>query len=463
MEEISILDYINVIWRRRWTVIIAMAAGLVIAVSLLIFLPKTYEAETTLIFPQSSQDGQALQLAQLVGFSMPSGVGFGGKDLYQQVLKSRTLSENACGLLHLNEYGITPKMLRENTTIDTPKDGGLAIICNVPTSWQRGRVPDGELRQRSAEMASRIANTYVSELQIFDAENSLTMSKKNRLFISEQLMRSKRELTDSENRLKNFREAHPMLPPPDKEGPITDQTMQIANQQISAEVALQEVEGQLSSSRATWDKGSPKGISPEAVIDSPVISDLRASLASLEVKRATLLENFTEKHPDVVALDQQITKTREKVNSEAQQVVTGKAGSSTPAIQELLKQIVVAEITREGLNARKNALSGAMSQMEKSLSNLPAQDTEYGRLIRDMKAAEMVYTTLLAEHAKARISEGRDANSFVVLDRAIVPEEPSKPKALLLVATMLIMGLILGMFTAVVQDGFVSMRKSRKL
>jgi len=423
--------------------------------------PKTFEAQTTLFFPQPQGDSSTLQLAQLAGFSMPSG-GTGNKELYQQVLKSRTLSENVCQRLRLDEYGITPAELQASTTVDVPKDGGLAITCDVPTSWLKGHVPQAELKQRSADTASRVANMYVSELKVFDAENSFTMSKKNRLFISDQLMRAKRELTDSENRLKDFREAHPKLPPPDREGSITDQDMQIANQQISAEVALREVEGQLSASRATWDKGSPKGISPEAVIDSPVISDLRANLASLEVKRATLLENFTEKHPDVVSLDQQIAKTREKVDSEAQHIVAGKAGNSSPAIQELLKQIVVAEITREGINARKSALSGAMSQMNKSLSNLPAQDTEYSRLIREMKASEMVYTTLLGEYAKARISEGRDTGGFTVLDQAIAPKGPSKPRAPIVVVSGLLMGLMLGIFTAVIQEGLVSIRKSRR-
>lgn len=449
MEELSLLDYIA-IWRtNRVTIIIAVLVALVVAGVALLLMPKTYEGNTTLVFPEQQDTGLSAQLAQLAGIPLPGGVvGLSGRDVYTTILKSRTISERVCRNLNLQVYGLDYEDLQDNLVLKTPKEGGLVLTFETPTSWLKGRVPSRQLKMRTAQLAADIANQYISELRVYDRSNTLFMGKKHRIFVEEQLARTKAELARAEARLQQFQEAHPMLAPPDKSSAYVDQALNITTQQAETDVALQETSAQIARARSTWDKGAPDYVSPEALIESPIISDLRVKLADLEVKRATLLEEFTENHPDVVGLSQEIEKTRSRINSEVAQIVEGQANSVSPAHQELLKQIVVLEITRDGMKARREALSGVMSRLERHMSNLPAMEMQYVRLLRDLKATEAVYTALLTEHAKARVTEGMDSDNFIVLDEAIPEDKPAKPSIKLTLLGSGLLGLIIGMAVA---------------
>jgi len=452
MEEINLLDYLNALVRRKWTITAVTAAAMLLAGITLAVMPRTYEGETTLLFPEQTTDSLSSQLGQLAGLPMLGGLpSLSGRNVYLTVLKSRTINENVCERLHLDRYGLDYKDLQDNLILEMAKEGGLILTCQVPTSWLRGDIPKGELRARTAALAARMANTYISELRAYDESNSLFVSRKNRLFIEKQLARTKRELADAEAGLQKFQEEHPTLVPPDRSWAYADQALNIVAKQTEADVALHEAEGQISRARATWSAGAPRDISPEAVVDSPVIEGLRGQLAKLEVERATLLEDFTEEHPEVVSLTQEIEKTHDRIRTEVEAIIGGRVSSASPAHQELLKQLVVLEVSREGLESRRSALADAMSNLETRLSDLPTKEIQYARLLRGLKAAETVYTTLLAEHAKARVAEARDTDNFIVLDEAKVPEKPAKPRVKLVLAAALMLGMMLGVVIATAQ------------
>ena len=453
MDEINLSDYARILGYHSKMMLVVTLVVVLFAGVYLVITPKVYMGTTMLLFPERSGGSISPQLAQLAGIMLPGGglPSLSGPQIYILVMKSRTLSDTVCKRLDLGQYDVTYSDLQECLTTETPKDGGLAVKCNVPTSWLKGHVPGSELKQRTAELSARLANTYISELRTYQRTNSLSMGRKNRIFIEGQIERTKAELTGAEIRLQRFQQQHPTLVPPDKSSAYADQALGLAEKQSEAEVALHEALGQLERARATWKAGAPQGISPEAAIDDPAISELRTQLARLEVKRATLLENFTDSHPEVVSLTQEINKTQKTVQSVVDRIIAGKSGSISPASQELMRQLVILEVSRGGLEARGSALAAAISNVESRLSKLPSQEMEYARLIRQVKTNEVVYTTLLGEHAKARIAEGRDTDDFIVLDAAIAPKGPSKPRTKITLIAALMCGVMLGVLTATVR------------
>jgi uncharacterized protein involved in exopolysaccharide biosynthesis len=453
MDEINLLDYVNMLKRRKWTIAASALVVMVAAAMALAIMPRTYAAKTALIFPRPATDSVTAQLAQLSNLPMLSAPMLSGQDVYVTVLNSRTLNDRVFHRLRLDEYDLTLKDLTDSVEIERPKEGGLVVTVEVPTSWLHGHVRGDQVKERSAQLAGDLANAYVGELRTYDRTSALSMSRKNRLYVEEQLQRTRVKLAQAEASLQKFQEAHPTLIPPEKSSSYADQALSISQRQTEANVALQELQGQIARARATWDAGAPRGISPEAVIDNPAISNLRGELAKLEVERATLLENYFESHPDVVALDQEIAKVRDQIDSEVSRIVSGDAGSTSPAHQELLKQLVILEVDRDGIEARRSALAGAASHLEDQLCGLPAEEMQYVRLLRELQSAETVYTTLLAEHAKALVAEGRDADNFIVLDEAIAPEKPAKPRVKLTLAAALVIGIVFGVLIATVQGG----------
>ncbi len=453
MDDLTIIDYIRLLWRRKAMIAVVTACVLLFAMVIVLVMPKTYQGETILIFPQEQGQTLASQLSQIKNIPL-----FGnlapptGPDVYKTILSSRTVNTYVLKQMGLDKFDFDYKDMQKQLVLDTPKEGGLVVTFEVPTSWLHGHVPSQELKQRTSELAADTANAYIARLRDYDQSSSMSMSKKHRTFIEGQLHRTKIELTAAEERLRSFQEKHPTLAMPENSSVYGEQVMALAKLQIEATVGLGEAEGQLVRARATWANGAPANVTPEAVMDSAVLRDMRAELARLEVQRATLLEDFTEEHPQVVGITQQMEKTRSEIAAEAQRIISGKVGSASPAHQELLKQLVLLEVARDGMSARKSALDRSMANIEHQLTGLPAQEIVYVRLLRDMRAAEAVYTTLLTELAKARVTEGMDDERFIVLDEAVPERRPAKPKMSLVLAGALIMGFFLAAWIALIQE-----------
>lgn len=450
MEEINLFDYIRALMLRRWIIIIVTVVTVLLAGVIVTMMPKVYESTSTILFPSQGAGGDlSSKLAQLpIMIDIPS---FSGRDVYVSVLKSRTLTENVRKRVGLDRYGVKVLVLQNSISCQATKEGGLLLTCDTPTSWLKPYVPKSELKQRTAKLAAEIVNTYIDELRTYDNSNALFLGRKNRVFIERQLVTTKRELSLAEDRLEQFQQKNPTLVPPDKSSTYAEQALGIATKQTEAQVALHEAERQLASVQATWKAGAPRGVSPDALIDNPVLGSLRSQLAQLEVKRATLLENFTESYPEVVSATQEIEKTNSKMRSEAAHVVAGKVANVNPTHQEVLRQLVLSEIARDSMKARATALAGAKADVERVASNLPPKEMQYARLLRDVRVVDVVYATLRQEHARAGIEEGRDKDGFIVLDSAIAPEKPSKPKIKLTLAAAMVVGLMLGIAIATAQ------------
>jgi polysaccharide biosynthesis transport protein len=453
MEEISFREYFKIVMHRKGTVAVSMIAAFVITALVVAVMPRTYEGKTVLLFPEKSMSGITPQISQIMSVMMPgvSAPAFSGRETYTSILQSRTISDNVCKRLGLDRYGLDYEDLQGALKLEATKEGSLEMTFPAPTSWLKGFVPGNELKKRTAQLSADVANTYADELTRYDRSNIHFMSRKSRVYIDSQVLRTRANLTAMEAKLKVFQQAHPTLIAPDKSDMYADEMLKLVEKQVEADVAFREADSQLKKAQSTWRAGAPKGMSPESLLDSQVLTELRTSLSKLQVQRSTLLESFTENHPDVVSLNQQIQKTQAEISAEASRIVHGKAGSLAPAHQELIKQLVVLEITRDGMEAGRTTINNALQDIERKLSYLPEAEMEYARLLRDVKTTETIYVSLLAEQAKARIAEGRDTDNFVVLDSAVVPKKPAKPRVMLSLAMALVLGAMFGVLMAALQ------------
>ena len=120
---------------------------------------------------------------------------------------------------------------------------------------------------------------------------------------------------------------------------------------------------------------------------------------------------------------------------------------------ELQGNLIAARVRLEALKkyATKNnpeviKLQNEVKEMEKVVSSLPPVGTELGRLIRDVKVQETIYSLLASQYEQARIEEARDTPTVQILDYATPPEKKYKPKIKLNMAISGVIALIFGIF-----------------
>ncbi|MCF6203279.1 MAG: polysaccharide biosynthesis tyrosine autokinase [Methylococcaceae bacterium] len=175
---------------------------------------------------------------------------------------------------------------------------------------------------------------------------------------------------------------------------LDKQLPMIKNQLEAATTALNEYRLQ---------KGSVDlNIETQGVLQGVV--EKRTQITLLQQKRDELRRGFTSAHPTVVAIDKQI-----------------------------------------------NRLEVQMGADNKKITELPETQQVILRLSRDVQVNSELYTTLLNHLQTIKVAKAGTVGDVRVIDHAVLPKLPVRPKKVLIVAVSLILGLVLGLMLALVR------------
>jgi len=98
----------------------------------------------------------------------------------------------------------------------------------------------------------------------------------------------------------------------------------------------------------------------------------------------------------------------------------------------------------KGVNFQLAQLQTQTGQMDHQISQLPQVQQDYIRKERDVQVNNQLYVSLLNNAQQLQIAKAGTIGNVYVVDPAVVPEKPSRPKKPLVVAIGALLGLILG-------------------
>ncbi|MCA1593944.1 MAG: hypothetical protein LC754_15095, partial [Acidobacteria bacterium] len=194
---------------------------------------------------------------------------------------------------------------------------------------------------------------------------------------------------------------------------------------------------------------------------APVLGDPKGTLAYAElVKRKAQLESdrqglltvYRRKHPDVVAVQNQIDSVQKQMDemvAEGKQKVEEQRkrlqGRIDPQFDEYRGNIARLDneiVRQEKLLAQAEA---GIVEIEKRINGVPGTEVGLEAINREFGSKKTVYDNLLEQQKKAEISSdiniSAQGETISVIDTANLPEQPIAPKRPLL----LIIGLLLGL------------------
>lgn len=115
-------------------------------------------------------------------------------------------------------------------------------------------------------------------------------------------------------------------------------------------------------------------------------------------------------------------------------------------VEELKKQLTIMGSGKDG----KGIVLG--DRLHPAMTNVPDLALQFGRLFRQVKVQETLFTLLTSQHEQAKIAEARDTPTVQVLDPAVPADKRSRPRLLLNLAVAGILSLIAGVFLAFFLD-----------
>jgi uncharacterized protein involved in exopolysaccharide biosynthesis len=222
-EEINLLDYWRVIKRHSGKVALLTLLCVALATVASFMMSKKYQAEASIMpLAQSGGGGLAALASQvsslpLIGGQLSGLAGLGGTQKTGQIisiLKSRTLIEQIISqfdLMHVffkkswdplkNSW--IPNRWGEIPTIEDAVKLVQKRILTVQDDKKTGLIKI-QVELKDPELAAQVANQFLVDLQDFINSNQLTVAKRNRIFVEEQLQKNKVELLEFGKKLNQF-------------------------------------------------------------------------------------------------------------------------------------------------------------------------------------------------------------------------------------------------------------------
>ncbi|HET8701713.1 MAG TPA: polysaccharide biosynthesis tyrosine autokinase [Nitrococcus sp.] len=104
--------------------------------------------------------------------------------------------------------------------------------------------------------------------------------------------------------------------------------------------------------------------------------------------------------------------------------------------------------TYAALRQQEADVKSQLSSLEDQINHLPKQQQQYVRLKRDVTVYDALYTTLLRKAQDLRVAQAGTVGNVRIVDYAVTPIIPIKPKGKLDIALGLMMGLLLSVLVA---------------
>ncbi|WP_367066225.1 XrtA system polysaccharide chain length determinant [Oryzisolibacter sp. LB2S] len=314
-------------------------------------------------------------------------------------------------------------------------------------------------RDTSPDKAQR---TVQALLTIF-VESSLGASRQDsesaRRFLDEQIKAYETKLSDAEGRLKAFKLRNIEM---QSEGGLDtagraaeiDRTLSQARLELrEAESSRAAIARQLDSLRTQVAKSLG---GPASEVQTP---ELDARISAQKQNLDTLLQRYTDGHPDVVRaraliaeLEAQKRKEIEELRRKVEQGGVMPATQNNPAVQEMTRAYAAAEVQVASLRARVVEFEDRARRMHEQLKLAPQLEAELAQLNRDYEVHQKNYHDLVARRESALMSGKLENTSnvaeFRVIDPPRVEPKPVAPNRLLLLPVALLAAIAAGLGVA---------------
>jgi len=400
---------IDTIIRRRWLLIIPLLLALSIGSCLVVMLPKIYEAETLILVEPQRVPTNYVQ--SVVSSEVEERI----NTLSQQIL-SRTNLEKIIGQFNLYTGPEFENMFLEDKVNALRKDIKVEVTQNRRETNSFSIAYRGKDPQTVMDITNTLTTYFIDEnLKVREAQAIGTSD-----FLEAELVSMRRRLEEQERLLEAYRTSNMGELPEQLETNLRildrlqeqlterQQGLRDARSRL-ATLRNQASAGLLPDPAAAGDAGRPREPNP---LDPDA---LQAELARLQSR-------YTDKHPDILKIKQQI-KDLEK---------NGTASvAETPAARREPVQITDVRREIENTAADIGRIQSEIMTYERRVESTPKREQELMALQRDYENLQESYSSLLNRKLEADISVNMErkqkGEQFRVLDQARLPKRPVEP------------------------------------
>lgn len=435
---LGVWDYVAIL-RRRW-VLIALAAVLALGGTAFVTLrmTKIYRATATVRIEVQAPRVLGNDVENVV--EMGTGSFWSNVEYYEtqyKIISSRDVMLRVVKKHQLNEdadfLGVPPEgrasfrpasfdeaalALQGMLSVEPVKDSRLVQIH-----------VDDENPKRAQTLANAVAAAYVDK----NLETMLRSTMDAVDWLSGQLDDAKEKLARSEEAVLAYKQEKDILSVSleDKQNLIAAQMTEAAQRLMEARAKRIELQARKEAIAKAAAVEDPLAIPIEALNDNALIQSLKQKYAELSQEHGELSARYGEKFPRIVELNAKMAQIRRDIAREVNNI-----------IKSVDFELEAARNTEAGLTA-------ALEEFKRQAQDLAEKEIPYKTLAREAENNTKVYEMLLGRSGEADLSRLLRVNNVDVLDAALLPTAPIRPRVSTNLAIALVVGLLLGVGLAV--------------
>ncbi|MGI9305361.1 MAG: XrtA system polysaccharide chain length determinant [Gammaproteobacteria bacterium] len=291
------------------------------------------------------------------------------------------------------------------------------------------------------QMAKRVVEAFVGGLVHDTMGSKKSDSTAAHEFLVEQIREYESRLTVAEQRLANFKREHVGTMPrrgEDYYGQLQSAGDLLNSKRADLRIALNtrdQLRKQLEGEVPVF------GLMPDANRSSSATTALDLEIAKQRVRLNELRLQYTDKHPDIEAINQVLDELHERksVEQEALNASPAAALEKNPIFQNMKISASRADVEVARLQTEVADAAREMKRLQKLVDTIPEVEANLVRLNRDYEITKAQYEALVERLESARLSEEAEQRSeFRIIDPAVAPLIPSGPPRTLFLGAVLL-------------------------
>lgn len=434
--------YWRIIQKRRWTIFSIVLVMFTLALIVTVKEKRVYRADALLEIEKENPNIPTVQeLFQL------EDVSDNYLETQYKVLQSETLARRVIDQLQLTEvrefnppkgmwfWGSAHAAAPTGSLVDADTEQTVLREFEDRLSVdpvRRSRLVQVSFESQDPNVAAQAVNALAANYIEENLESRWQAAQKASEWLSQQLQSFKAKLEKSEDDLQQYAQNNGLLFLQTEKGDtenIVDQRLRQLQDELTKAQADRYAKESLYRLTQAGDYSALPG-----VVDNKLMQDLTARRADLEREKAALTPTFTSDYPKVKEIQSQIDDIEGTLNEERKRAAQGIVDDYLAAVR------------------RENLVREAFEQQQAQANLAAARAVQYNILKREVDTNKQLYEGLLQRLKEAGVSAGMNASNIRIVDAAVPPTRPVRPRPILNLGLALLVALGCGLGMAFLQE-----------
>ncbi|HEX9786813.1 MAG TPA: polysaccharide biosynthesis tyrosine autokinase [Candidatus Binatia bacterium] len=276
----------------------------------------------------------------------------------------------------------------------------------------------------SGKLSQDLANAHAASFIQMILENRFSLTKEAKDFLGARLAELRDKVQKAEEKLNRFRQEHGVISFEKGENIVVDRLVDLNRVLTKAKAERIEAESLF---HMTRNKNTEH---LSQVLSNPLIQQIKGSLAAMETEKGRLLSIFTNEHPRIQELNQQIIEARRGLRAEINNIVRGIESSYSAA------------------RAREESLEKEAKTQQATALSLKEVGVDYAVLNEEVIVNRGLYENVLKRLHETNVANDLAASNMQIVQRAEMPLLPSSPNWIRNLLLSAILGLLLAVGVA---------------